>query len=100
MDSSMSREDLEIELQMTQDVICDANARIKDLEAIGKAHQKENAELQVRIKELEALLPTKEEASEWIKRLKDSPVMHGDKQLDLMLYQDIVAKLQRIAGRD
>lgn len=71
-----------------------------------KADQKVVDALQSRIKELEEtieqqkiVIPTKEKAENWYKRLKESPIMHGDKQLDLMLYQDIIAKLQKIIDK-
>jgi hypothetical protein len=71
--------------------------RIKDLERINESHQKLNSELQERIKELEALIPTKEEAKKLIVLLTEVYVENYDKAFRETA-QSGFAKLQKIAG--
>ena len=49
-----------------------------------------------RLKGMLVNMPTPEEAADWYKRLKRSPEMHGDIQLDVLLYQEIITKLKAI----
>ena len=71
--------------------------RIADLERINEAHHKENDRLNKRIEELEALIPTKEEAEYVITTLK---IPRKDCDCDgCKFYRNIAAKLQKIIDK-
>lgn len=68
--------------------------RIADLERINEAHHKENDRLNKRIKELEELMPTREEAEALLLALESYVFcLYGNKKLP-----DWAAKLQKIIG--
>lgn len=46
-------------------IIAEQKLKIKNLEAISKVHQKQNGQLQVRIKELEKLIEDKKDDGSW-----------------------------------
>jgi predicted RNase H-like nuclease (RuvC/YqgF family) len=82
---------------------CNLNqAHIKDLERINESHRIENGKLQERIKELEKLIPTKEEAKIALNRMRYEYDYLDFKPYALAYTQDTVkalaAKLQKIIG--
>ena len=71
---------------------------IKNLRLINESHQKLNGELRERIKELESLIPTKEEAKKLIVLLTEVYVENYDKAFRETA-QSGFAKLQKIIDK-
>ena len=82
---------------------CNLNqAHIKDLERINESHRIENGKLREQIKELEALIPTREEAVKVLNYLIEmhKPNYHyAHNVFNKCLICSYIYKLQKIAGK-
>jgi hypothetical protein len=76
--------------------------RIKDLELINASHRIENGELRERIKELEELMPTKEEAQRMIDCLPLDDKKYWEHCIgwedEFEIFHNLNTKLQKIIG--